>query len=236
VVLPLLVSVPHGGLVVPPEVRDLCIASAGEIERDSDEGAAEIYAIGDAVQGFVAAEVARAVVDLNRAEDDRRPDGVVKTETCFAVPVYREALDEPLVQRLLDRYYRPYHARLTELAGAGVLLGIDCHTMLAIGPPIGPMAGERRPEVCLGDGGGETCPVEWTRLMAECLEESFGFPIAVNEPFRGGYVVRSHAAELPWMQLELSREPFMSNADKRARVVGALRRFVERGASPTTSS
>ena len=62
--------------------------------------------------------------------------------------------------------------------------------------------------------------------MAACLERSFGLPVAVNEPFRGGYVVRSHAAELPWMQLELSRGDFLTRVEKRERVLDALRAFV----------
>ncbi|RMF80545.1 MAG: N-formylglutamate amidohydrolase, partial [Planctomycetota bacterium] len=47
--LPLLLSVPHAGLTVPPEAAPFCILKREDVERDSDEGAREIYALADAV-------------------------------------------------------------------------------------------------------------------------------------------------------------------------------------------
>lgn len=69
--LPLLVSVPHAGLRVPPEVAHLCALSPKEVADDGDVGAAEIYAIEDAVAAYATTDVARAIV---RPEPrDRRP-------------------------------------------------------------------------------------------------------------------------------------------------------------------
>jgi formiminoglutamase len=199
VILPVLVSLPHGGLRVPPEVEDLCILSAEQIARDGDEGASEIYAFPDRVAAHVAADVARAIVDPNRAPDDFGRDGVVKTHTCWDEPVYREQPSPQTRRALLERYWRPYHAELSLRAREGVVLGVDCHTMAATAPPVGPDPGAERPPVCLSDGAGSR-----------------------NAPFRGGYIVRTHAAELPWVQLELSRAPFASPAEKRDRVLAAL--------------
>lgn len=42
------------------------------------------------------------------------------------------------------------------------------------------------------------------------------------------FVTRSHAAEMPWVQLDLSRAPFATNSDKRRRVLGALKAAIER--------
>ena len=78
--LPFLVSVPHAGLSVPPEVEGLCILEEQDIIEDGDEGAAEIYyPLKDQVTAFVFTDIARAIVDMNRREDDRTKDGVVKT-------------------------------------------------------------------------------------------------------------------------------------------------------------
>ena len=225
--LPILISVPHAGLRVPPEVAPGCLLAPAEIAADGDEHAAAIYDIAAAVEHFVTTDVARAVVDLNRAEDDRRPDGVVKTRTCFDAPVWREPLAEEVVEALIARHHRPYHARLAELAGRGVRLGVDCHTMLAVGPPIGPGPGLERPRVCLGNAG-FTCPRGWMDCLARSFREWFGPRVTVNEPFPGGFITRSHAAEMPWVQLELSRAPFASDADKRRRVLSALEAALER--------
>jgi formiminoglutamase len=220
--LPLLISVPHSGLSVPDQVADLCTLTPEQIAKDGDVGAAEIYAVSDEVEAFVSTDVARAFVDLNRAEDDRRADGVVKTHTCWNEPVYCAPLPEELVQRLLTRYHRPYHASLTALAGSPARLGIDCHTMAAHGPPVGPDPGCERPVVCLSDAGG-TCPPEWTKTLARCLGTAFGQEPSINQPFKGGYIIRTHAAEMPWVPLELSRAPFSTPAEKRKRVLQGLR-------------
>jgi formiminoglutamase len=105
--LPLLISVPHGGLRVPDEVTHLCILTPEQIAKDGDVGASEIYAISEEVEAFVTTDVARAFVDLNRAESDRSADGVVKTHTCWNEPVYAAPLLEDDVRQLLTRYHRP---------------------------------------------------------------------------------------------------------------------------------
>ena len=223
--LPLLISIPHAGVRVPPEVKELCLLTPEQIAADSDEGAATIYALQSDVTACLSADVARAVVDLNRAENDRRPDGVVKTHTCQKVPVYCRPLTEDLVETLISRYYRPYHKRLTALAQEA-RLGIDCHTMAEFGPPIGPDPGCERPHVCLSHAEG-TCPDKWFIQCITCFESTFGDKVSVNTPFTGGHIIRSHASELPWVQIELSRGAFLSDEQKHERVLRALKAFCD---------
>ncbi|MBL6974300.1 MAG: N-formylglutamate amidohydrolase, partial [Deltaproteobacteria bacterium] len=166
--LPLLVSVPHAGTRIPEEVRELCMLTDYQVCRDGDEGASEIFAFRDTVEAWITSSVARAVVDLNRAEDDRDMDGVVKTHTCWDVPIYSAVLGDDLVEVLLQRYHRPYHRRLSRLADQAVRLGVDCHTMAAVAPPVAPEPGWDRPEVCLSNGEG-TCPDQWVESLAECF-------------------------------------------------------------------
>ncbi len=225
--LPLLLSVPHAGLRVPPEAEPYCILTAQEIAADGDVGAAAIYALASEAAAYCTTDIARAIIDLNRAEDDRHADGVVKTHTCWNVPVYREFPAEPVVEALLARYYRPYHQRLRELAGPDIRLGVDCHTMAAYGPPVGPDPGRERPWVCLSNAEG-TCPREWIEELQDCFEEAFDGPVTINQPFQGGYITRSHAAEMPWVQLELSRAPFVSDDEKRQRVLQSLAQWCRR--------
>ena len=81
--LPLLVSVPHAGLWIPPEVEPICALTPEEIATDGDGGAAEIYAFEAEVGAFVTTGVARAIVDMNRSRGNRKADGVVKTHTSY---------------------------------------------------------------------------------------------------------------------------------------------------------
>ncbi len=230
--LPLLISVPHAGLDVPPEVEDLNLLTPEEIAADGDEGAAEIYSIESEVAAFVTTRVARAFVDQNRSEDDRRKDGVVKTHTCWDVPIYREPLDDARVERLLALYHRPYHARLREHASE-VTFGLDCHTMAAHGPPVGPDPNAERPPVCLSNADG-TCSRAALESLAECLRRSLQVEPSLNVPFQGGWIVRSHASELPWIQVEFSRAAWTSHAEKRRAFLEGLRDWCRRGGPAAT--
>jgi N-formylglutamate deformylase len=224
--LPVLVSVPHAGLAVPEELQALNRLIAPQIARDGDQGAAQAYLpLLPHVDYLAVAPVARAFVDMNRAPCDVRRDGVVKTHTCWDEPIYAEPLPRSLIATLIERYHQPYHERLARHA-SGRVLGLDCHTMAANGPPVGPDPGQPRPRVCLSDGDGASCPWAWFERLAGCLEETIG-DVSLNAPFRGGYITRSRPGGIPWIQVELSRAPFMSWEEKHLAVLEALRRFME---------
>jgi formiminoglutamase len=224
--LPILLSVPHAGLQVPPEIDDLNLLSPEQIAEDGDEGAGQLYALEREVRAFVTTEIARAFVDMNRSPDDRRRDGVVKTHTCWNVQIDSEPLPEGTANALIERYYGPYHERLSSLATAGVKVGLDCHTMAAVGPPVGLDPGVERPSICVSNGDG-TCPRDWLGDLAMCLGRAFGKEVSINHPFTGGYIVRHHASELPWIQIEFSRAPFLALFEKRARLLQALSYWCE---------
>lgn len=220
--LPILLSVPHAGTDVPEALRPKCLLTHEQIVRDGDEGAREIYALSDHVRHFVTTDVARAVLDMNRAEGDLRRDGIVKTHTCWDEPIWSTPLSEDEIEMLLSRHHRPYHARLSELAGAdGVILGVDGHTMAVAGPPVGPDPGKPRPEVCIGIGDG-TIPRDQADDLVACFRDVFDGEVTLNDPFSGGYITRYHGARFPWVQIELSRTPEPSLAEKRRRVLAAL--------------
>lgn len=228
--LPLVISVPHAGLRVPEEVAPACALSPAEIAADCDGGSREIYSFAEEAGAFVTTDIARAVVDVNRARDDRRLDGVVKTHTSYKVAVWDPPLSEAEVEGLLAAYYDPYHARLAELSAAGRWpLGVDCHTMAAVGPPVGPDPSRERPWVCVSNAHG-TCPQEWVDTLREGFQQQLDGPVRINDPFRGGYISRSHSAEMPWLQIELSREPYLPHDAKRRVVLSALHHWAARHA------
>ncbi len=225
--LPLALSVPHSGIRVPDEVRDICALGAQEVIEDGDVGADEIYSpLAPHVLAFRKSEIARAIVDLNRAADDFRKDGIIKTHTCWDVPVYQEFPDDDLIASLLENYYTPYHKTLTEFSTMqDVPVCIDCHTMATHGPPVGPDPGKERPLICLGNVHHKTCSEAWIALLAEILEAEFRQPVAVNAPFAGGYITRHYGQRKPWIQLELSRTNKITNQDKTAGLLNSLRQW-----------
>ena len=98
--------------------------------------------------------------------------------------------------------------------------------MAAVGPPCSEDSDCERPNICLSNAQG-TCSQEWFEKLVQCFKESFDSEISVNHPFKGGYIIRSHSSELPWVQVELSRAPFLQTGEKRERVLQALTLFCQ---------
>jgi formiminoglutamase len=220
VTLPILLSVPHGGRDVPADLSDQVAASPDEILRDGDSFSDAIYALDGHVRRVVTASVARAVVDMNRAPEDRppaNPDGVVKSHTCHGELVWKddEWRNEALAQSLIDRYHWPYHRALeVHAADPAIRLGIDCHTMNPV-PPTASTDRRPRPLFCLSNGHGETCDPSQLENLAETLAHSFEIDVSqvgINDPFGGGYICRRHGRNpAPWVQLEMNKALYLTD-------------------------
>lgn len=227
--LPILISVPHAGLLTPDELKPYTSFPLKWIKKDSDEGADQIYyPLEDKVSGFVTTSYARCFVDPNRAPDNRKSDGVVKTHACWGKKLYTTTPPEAVFERAIDKYYRPYQSKLSALASnSGARLGIDCHTMCEFAPPGAPdPEGSKRPMLCLSDLNGETVPVHWMNRLTFWLRQAFPeFEVRTNSPFRGGYITRFHSQEIPFVQIEISRTAALTNQEKGRRVLEALVNF-----------
>ena len=222
--LPILLSVPHAGLGVPERLREAFLLTPEQVVADGDEQAAEAYALDDVVARVVRTGVARAVIDMNRAEDDVREDGIFKTVSCWDEPVWKRPLSEVEQRWLIETYHRPYHEELTRLARTNVRFGVDGHTMAAIGPPVARDHGAERPAVCIGTGNG-AFPPSWARSLLRRFQELTRERVTVDDPFGGGHITRLQGAHLPWVQIELSRGPWATVESKRALVSDALGAF-----------
>jgi formiminoglutamase len=225
--LPFLLSIVHGGAMLPRELAPRLALSSADVFFDSNPWTREIFAMGELVQGRLEVEVARAVIDLDRDPGHRPPDhedGVVKTVTRYGKKIWTDE-GQPTseeVQRLIDRYHRPYHEILERTASrGGVRMGIDCHSMAPVGAPLDPDPGQVRPIFCLGNLGDEkgegeaiTCKPAYLHALAGALAEEFpearspeGLPlVTLNQPFSGDYILRRHGhGRTPWLQLTINR-------------------------------
>lgn len=234
---PILVSIPHGGWKVADEIKQIWALSRKDAFHDGDPITGKIYDFSDRVEFQLVMEYYRSVIDLNRRPDDsapENPDGVIKSHTCWNVPVYKpDSLpDDALKLLLLNKYYFPYHKQLEELINKpGLKLAIDCHSMAAQSPPIETDAGAVRPLICLGnlgDKNGEiepvfnrvTCDPELIRFMAdefsmvfqhEDLEVEPPAITTINVPFNGGNITRRYGGMgVPLVQIEMSRALYLT--------------------------
>lgn len=227
--LPIIVSVPHGGEIIAPEMSDQTLLSLRDIFSDGDPLTREIYDFRNEVAFYFESAIARATVDLNRSPVDLPPanqDGVIKSHTVTGKGIYSKNRipSRATLRLLLEKYYTPYHDGLKKKSQKPYLFcGIDCHTMLDRAPAISPSPGRKRPFICLSNRGNLqgnrvrgrqlTCPPEMIRSLAGYLKEQFpdeANDITLNDPFLGGYIVRRHSRNLPWIQIELNRRAYLS--------------------------
>lgn len=213
--------------MLPREYAPRFALSAAELFHESDPWTRELFAMGEAVQGRIEAEVAKAVVDLNCDPSLVPPkvtSGAIKQLTAFGRPIWTEEgfPTSEEMDRLLDRYHRPYHDVLHRTSNrGGVRLAIDCHSFYAYGPPGSPDADQARPLFVLnnlgdekGEGPNATAPAGLLLLLADLLEQEFKDiqplegtdRVAINAAMGSNYTLRRHGkGRTPWIQLNLSR-------------------------------
>ena len=226
--LPLLISVPHGGYGVPHDLQSDLLLKYTDIFPDSDPYTRSIYAFKNEVFYYQDADIARAIVDLNRREDDLPPynrDGVIKSHTILGTKIYRNGAQPNArkITELLRRYYYPYHQKITEnLGDSDLLCGLDCHSMLEFPPGENNQNVDQRPFMCLSNNGDEngdgredeiTCPPYLLHLLADCLRQEFpeeSESILLNTPFKGGHISLAHSKKIPWIQIELNRSAYLA--------------------------
>ncbi len=202
--LPIVQSIPHGGMAAPSEFGARLALDARDIYNESDLWADQLYdlghpALGEAAAGALAAvpaTIARALVDVNRPRHDfADPDGPIKEQTSYGVATWTPPLQEYEKLLLSERYWLPWHTALEQALGAhagAVRLLLDCHSMAQRGPTTYAFAGAARPLICLAnlgglDGeplpGGEpvSCPGALLRAAGEAAARHFG-DLALLEP------------------------------------------------------
>lgn len=217
--LPFLITVPHGGTLIPDEVKTAACITAKDLFDDSDSFTNIIYEASNHIEAEITFDIARAFIDVSRAEGALPPewtDGVIKNATCYMRPIYKAGHepDANLVERLLEKYYRPFHTSIKKaLADTKIKIALDCHSMAAIAPAIAPDTG-KRPLFNLGDLNGSACDPRVTELLKECFIEAFEleeWDVAINQPFKGGYIARTYGNKpKPWIQIEMNRSLYLS--------------------------
>lgn len=222
---PFLISIPHGGTIIPPELSGRLQLSQRKIRHYSDPRTRRLYDFRTNVAAVIDTTISRMAIDLNRPPlplPPRDPDGIIKTRTIDGTNVYRPGRlpDLPLIHRLMMHWYFPYHQRIDELIDRhAVQIAFDCHSMLPVGSAEQKDAGRMRPLICLGNNGDRngrakkngiaTCPAPMIESLADAFRQEFSLnrEVAVNNPFSGGFIANAHywRKGIPWIQIEINR-------------------------------
>ena len=219
---PLLVSMPHVGLEVPPEIESRFTEEA-KILPDTDWHVDRLYDFLEELGATViAARYSRYVIDLNRAPDNRALyKGANNTELCptstfFDAPIYRagEAPDEAEVAARRESYWQPYHDKLAAtleelLAEHGRVLLWDAHSIRSRVPRF---FDGKLPDLNLGTADGASVDAELAEVLVSEAAMAGDYSAVLNGRFKGGYITRSHGAPargVQAVQLELSQATYM---------------------------
>jgi N-formylglutamate amidohydrolase len=222
--LPVLIAVPHAGRAYPDPVtarmREPALAQLRLEDRHVDRlGVAIARETGAAL---LVAHAPRALLDLNRAEDDvdwdmvegGRPEGVRAPEPgqrgnararsgLGLVPrrlpgsgeIWRGRLAPDELAERTEHIHRAYHTMLAEeLTRIRGEWGAALLVDLHSMPPLRAAEGEvRAPVLVLGDRFGASCHAALMgRALGHC--EARGVPAVQNRPYSGGYVLDRHGA------------------------------------------
>lgn len=231
---PLLLSVPHSGRQYPDAVLAMARLPVERLAALEDRYCDRLID-GCVAAGFpvLVAEVARAVVDLNRGQSDMDIDAVVPIDRMrFAVPgrkaraglgivptrlahggmIWKALLTGDAIAGRIAQYYAPYHAAVSAHLGAiygrfGQALLVDVHSM----PSLPSGRGARRVDMVVGDGFGATAPA-WIADTIGAVARDAGLNVAVNAPYPGGHIVRAHtrpAQRIFGVQIEFDRALYL---------------------------
>ena len=239
--LPLLISVPHDGRVLPDE-QCTRMTETGLDLPDTDWHVAKLYGFARELgASMIVANYSRYVVDLNRpASDAVLYEGQIATGLCpqytFAgEPLYQQdaAVTSQEIAGRVDRYWRPYHEKLqATLAGMRTTYGHallwDAHSIASRVPRL--FDGEL-PVLNLGSFDDQSCDPRISRALLEIAEASPNESV-LNGRFKGGYITRHYgdpAANVHAVQLELAQRAYMNeeNRDYDNKLSGTLRHTLQ---------
>jgi N-formylglutamate deformylase len=243
---PLLVSMPHAGTYVPPELAARFTDEARQVP-DTDWHMERLYSFArDLGASVLVATHSRYVVDLNRPPDGaslypgQSVTGLCPVDTFDDTPIYAQG-DMPggaEVAARRDAVWVPYHGQLrAELdrmrAQHGVAVLWDAHSIRSVLPRF--FEG-RLPDLNLGTADGASCDPRLAQELLAIAEDARGYAAVLNGRFKGGYITRHygqpqrgiHAVQLEMTQCSYMQEalPFDYLPELAARVQPHLQRML----------
>lgn len=218
---PLLVSMPHIGTFLPPDIKRRMTPTALKLP-DTDWHVDKLYAFAEQMGiGLLMSTHSRYVVDLNRSDEDTDLyPGQVKTGLCplqsFDGDDIYIAGEEPDEIEKLNRtaaYWLPYHEmlaaelqRIRDVFGYAILY--DAHSIRSSVPRL--FEG-RLTDLNLGSARGTACAPDMAAAALKAGQNK-GYSIVLDGRFVGGHITRHYgkpANHIHAIQMELIWDLYM---------------------------
>ena len=202
--VPVVASLPHSGTYVPRSIRKQFKRGFGQIISPVDWYLESLYDfLPELGIPVIQATYSRYVVNLNRNLEPplfgREGSCAVSEATCFRKPLYDREPTQAEAEKRVEKYYLPYHRRLTQILKKtikdfGRVYLLDLHGYYR-GPEV---------DVCLGNVNETTCSERLIGGFEKALKEQ-DFRVVRNELWIGGYITRHYAGmdNVEALQVEL---------------------------------
>ena len=219
--IPLLVSFPHSGTVLPLEFAQRMTDIAHTIP-DTDWHVPRLYSFLNEMRASrIVATHSRYVVDLNRPPDStalypgQKNTGLVPTEAFDGSPLYKSGM-EPVPAEIASRrtkYFEPYHHALKQeldriVSVFGYALLWDAHSIKSEVPDL--FEG-RLPDFNIGTNSNASTPAHVTESILAAAGK-FPHSAVANGRFKGGYITRHYGkadSRIFAVQLEMAQAIYM---------------------------
>jgi N-formylglutamate deformylase len=213
---PLVVSIPHAGTEIPPDL-EARLASPWLARKDADWWLEQLYDFaGDLGATVVRTAMSRTVIDVNRDPSGvslypgQATTGLCPIETFDAEPLYRPGQD-PDAAEIAERratFFDPYHAGLEAeldrlVARHGKVVLYDAHSIRSRAPRL--FDGEL-PQFNIGTNSGAACAPALTAAVEAACDAAGGSRVTDGR-FKGGWITRHYGRPdrgVHAMQMELA--------------------------------
>ena len=222
---PLLVSMPHIGTEIAPELQHLYVPRALAVE-DTDWHLARLYAfLPELGASVLTPRYSRYVIDLNRPPDDAPMyPGASNTELCPTRFFTGDALYKPGMEpapaeraRRREAYWQPYHTalaaelqRITAIHGYALLW--DAHSIRS---QIDWLFEGTLPGLNIGTVSGASADASIASAVCQVCAADNAVSHVLNGRFKGGYITRHYGSpptRVHAVQLEMCQYLYMSEA------------------------
>jgi N-formylglutamate deformylase len=228
---PLIVEVPHAGLMADAEALATLTVPAYCLVQDADLFVDELVDHApDEGATFIVASVSRYVIDLNRSERDldahavegagagpsASPHGLVWHRSTGGLTALRAPLHRGEFERRMARIYRPYHAALAGLiaekrARFGHVVLLSAHSMPSVGRDQAGREAERA-DVVPGTRGRSTAAAPFIGAV-DHVASRHGLSVRHDDPYRGGFTTAHYGdprSRVHAVQVEVARRLYMN--------------------------
>ncbi|MDQ7050354.1 MAG: N-formylglutamate deformylase [Enterobacterales bacterium] len=218
--LPILVSMPHNGTLIPVNLQHRMTTSA-KLVKDTDWYLDRLYQFTQTMGLSIIKPIySRYVIDLNRPSDnqDLYP-GQNTTELCPTTqfdlsPIYLQGQlpSQNEINQRVEQYWQPYHRALQHEIGRlvgehGKCLLFEAHSIASLVPRFfdGQLA-----DFNFGNNKGESSSSDLMQRI-----ENFSttpYSCVINGRFKGGFITRNYGvpeSNIDAIQLELSQATYM---------------------------